>query len=169
MNLVLTIILQIIVGSDEVYEAEEEKAEGSDVLAEIDDEYDLEKFQSMENHDSKCNIDYRLQTLQDLGRYQKNNPGAYYDHNENSWFCATCINFSGIRKKGTAWVDKGVRLGNNPGKAFRRHFESEFHLKNVNFKKLFGSIRSDEKSNVIVGMLTKFKVLSDESKKKKKK
>ena len=57
------------VGSDEVYEAEEEKAEGSDVLAEIDDEYDLDKIQSMENHDSKCNIDYRLQTLQDLERY----------------------------------------------------------------------------------------------------
>ena len=37
-----------------------------------------------ESHSSKGNIDYRLYTFQDMGRYMKNNPGSYYDHSKGS-------------------------------------------------------------------------------------
>ena len=150
-------------------DSSEEEADGdpgSNLDEASDEESENDKLLSMESHVSKCKVDYRLQTLQDLGRYQKNNPGAYYDHYENSWFCATCINFGGIRKTGTAWVDKGVKLGENPARAFQRHFLSDFHLQNLNFKKLFGSIRSDQKPNHIVEMLTSYKVLNNENQKK---
>ena len=113
--------------SSDVEELDEDKLEeesisdyGNDVMDEV---------QACESHSSKCNIDYRLYTFQDIGRYMKNNPGSYYDHSKNLWFCSICQNFGGVGKqsKSDVWVNKGVRLGNVPGRIFRRHFSSEFH------------------------------------------
>ena len=133
----------------------------SDDNIDEDVESEEDRIESLEKHNSKCKIDYWLQTLQDIGRYQHNNPGSYYDHHENSWLCSTCIHFGGLRKKGTPWVDKGVKLGISPGRAFRLHFQSKNHKQNVHFKKLFGSIRTEEKSKNIIEMMTKFRVLDD--------
>ena len=146
-----------------ILDLQTEKLEYEEVVSEDDAESEEDRIESLEKHNSKCKLDYRLQTLQDIGRYQNNNPGAYYDHHLNSWFCSTCIHFGGLRKKGTSWVDKGVKLGGTPGKAFRKHFHSKPHIKNLYFKNLFGSIRTEEKSNNIIEMMTKFKVIDDES------
>ena len=59
-------------------------------------------------------------------------------------------------------MDKGVKLGINPGREFRLHFQSKNHKQNVHFK----SIRTEEKSKNIIEMMTKFRVLDDEIKRK---
>ena len=59
---------------------------------------------SSEDEHSSCNVDYRLETFQDIGRKMKNNPGAYYDHNESGWFCSICISFGGTSGKGRVWI-----------------------------------------------------------------
>ena len=93
---------------------EENDSDGGDV--------DMDEIQDCESHSSKCNIDYRLYTFQDMGRYMKNNPGSYYDHSKNLWFCSVCQNFGGAGKQRNAWVDKGVKLGATPGRVFRDIF-----------------------------------------------
>jgi hypothetical protein len=54
-------------------DSSEEEADGdpgSNLDEASDEESENDKFLSMESHVSKCKVDYRLQTLQDLGRYQ---------------------------------------------------------------------------------------------------
>ena len=125
----------------------------------------MDEVQSVEDHTSKCNIDYRLQTFEDLGRYMRNNPGSFYDHSQNLWFCSVCQHFGGHRSSGRRWVDIGVRLGSRPGRAFKRHFESDFHRKNVEIKKLFGNIKTGEKSKHVLDMLKTFPSKGEENQK----
>ena len=91
-----------------------------------------------------------------MGRYMKNNPGSYYDHSKNLWFCSVCQNFGGPGKQRNAWVDKGVKLGATPGRVFQRHFSSDFHRKNVEFKQLFGNMRREEKSSHIIKLFKQY-------------
>ena len=109
-----------------------------------------DEVQECESHTSKCNVDYRLYTFQDMGRYMRNNPGSYYDHSKNLWFCSVCQNFGGAGKQRSEWVEKGVKLGITPGRAFQRHFTSEKHRRNLELKKLFGYMRSEEKTSHIM-------------------
>ena len=98
-------------------------------------------------------IDYRLQDLQDLGRYQKNNPGSYFNHFENAWYCSICQNFS---KSGTSkrpWVEIGVKLKRSPGRKFRKHFESKFHKDNCEMKLNFERARQGGKHSNIINLL----------------
>ena len=52
---------------------------------------DTSDEESAEIQSKALSIDYRLRDFKDLGRYQKNNPGSYYDHSENAWFCSICV------------------------------------------------------------------------------
>ena len=96
----------------------------------------------------------------------RNNPGAYYDHYTNGWFCMICISF-GFRKTPTVWIDMGAKLGNSPGRVFRSHFNSEFHQKNAEIKKLYSNLRCKEKEITVVDMLRDFHVADQENKTKR--
>ena len=143
----------------DVEEMDEDKFENKKCEEENDSDdgdVDMDEVQDCESHSSKCNIDYRLYTFQDMGRYMKNNPGSYYDHSKNLWFCSVCQNFGGAGKQRNAWVDKGVKLGATPGRVFQRHFSSDFHRKNVEFKQLFGNMRREEKSSHIIKLFKQY-------------
>ena len=137
--------------------------ENNEPMDEDDEQNILDRLQNLENHNSKCKIDYRLQTFQDIGRYMKNNPGSFYDHSSNLWFCSICQNFAGNSGSSRSWVHVGVRLGDNPGRAFKRHFQSDYHEKNVEIKHLFGNVKSGEKSSHLVNMLRNFSSISEEN------
>ena len=138
---------------DEAEDGEEDEAENNEGMA--DDV--LDNVEMAENHSSKCTIDYRLQTFEDIGRYMRNNPGSFYDHSQNLWFCSVCQNFGSNSGSSRPWVDRGVKLGDTPGRIFKRHFTSKFHLQNVEMKKMFGSLRTEEKSNNILMLLKNFR------------
>ena len=74
--------------ADNCSEEHEEVAHGDS-----DSDTAMDEVQSSENHSSKCQLDYRLLTFQDMGRYMNNNPGSYYDHSKNLWFCSICQSF----------------------------------------------------------------------------
>ena len=90
-------------------EEHEEAAHGDS-----DSDTAMDEVQSSENHSSKCHLDYRLLTFQDMGRYMNNNPGSYYDHSKNLWFCSICQSF-GRGNKYNAWSDRGIKLGKSSG------------------------------------------------------
>ena len=141
--------------SDVAMDEEDVSLDKEDVALDEEDDA-LDEVQACEDHNSKCRLDYRLRTFQDIGRYMSNNCGSYYDHSENLWFCSICQHFSGRRKEGRAWVDKGVRLGAFPGRVFSRHFNSDFHRKNVEYKNVFGNMRREGKSSHIMELFEHF-------------
>ena len=134
----------------------EDVAVDEDDVAMDEEDVAMDQVQSCEDHTSKCCLDYRLRTFQDIGRFMDNNCGSYYDHSENLWFCSICQHFAGRRKEGRAWVDKGVKLGDCPGRVFHRHFNSDFHRKNVEFKNAFGNMRREGNSSRIKELFQQF-------------
>ena len=141
-----------------------ESNDEEDIGSECDDiEETFNDVTETESHNSKCSIDYRLQTFQDIGRYMQNNPGSFYDHSTNLWFCSICQHFAGNQGKSRSWVDVGVCLGTNPGRALKRHFLSEFHKKDLELKHLFGKVKSKEKPSQLLNMLKNFTTLSEEN------
>ena len=141
-----------------------ESNDEEDIGSECDDiEETFNDVTETESHNSKCSIDYRLQTFQDIGRYMQNNPGSFYDHSTNLWFCSICQHFAGNQGKSRSWVDVGVCLGTNPGRALKRHFLSEFHKKNLELKHLFGKVKSKEKPSQLLNMLKNFTTLSEKN------
>ena len=90
-----------------------------------------------------------------MGRYMNNNPGSYYDHSKNLWFCSICQSF-GRGNKYNAWSDRVIKLGKSPGRVFRKHFSSETHRKNVEIRNLFGKMRQGEKTSHIEKFLKQY-------------
>ena len=131
-------------------ESEEEKLNDSEnnyYGEDLDGPNDGSEDEALEVPSQPVGIDYRLQDFQDLGRYQRNNPGAFYNHYENAWYCSICIHFSKCGNGKRHWVDIGVKLGRVPGQRFRLHFESTFHKQNSEVKKMFEKARQGKDKN----------------------
>ena len=118
--------------------------------------------EAMEVPSQPVRIDYRLQDFQDLGRYQRNNPGSFYNHYENAWYCSICIHFSKCGTGKRHWVEVGVQLKDTPGRRFRKHFESAFHKKNTEMKKMFEKARERGKDKNFINILKSVSNTSEE-------
>ena len=117
----------------------------------------INHIRKCDDHNSNFDLDYRLMTNQHIGRYMKNNPGSYYDHSRNLWFCSICQNFGGRGKENNAWSSTGVILGDAPGRKFKKHFRSDFHKRNVEFKAQFGNMMQKEKPSHIIALFNQYK------------
>ena len=89
-------------------------------------------FDDLNRFDQKnAGVDLRLRTFQDIGRLSKLYPGAYYDHDQNGWFCRKCQAFASPTAASNPWVTGGARMGTNPTRKMIKHFTSKLHEKSI--------------------------------------
>ena len=138
-------------------------SERSEISFDVDSPDEIEDdYEEAESVSKRVRLDYRLQDFQDLGRYQKNNPGSFFDHSENAWFCSICQKFSKPGSSKKSWVDVGVYLKKQPGRKFKKHFGSSFHKTSVEIKLEFEKARYGKKDRTILKLLTSLSRTSEE-------
>ena len=59
-------------------------------------------------------------------------------------------------KENNAWSSTGVILGDAPVGRFKKHFRSDFHKRNVEFKAQFGNMIQKEKPSHIIALFNQY-------------